>query len=114
TGAVDEAGENVASELIGAQRKFPALRRVASRRDDLGFAMRRDQRREQRTDYIDGDDDHAEPGADRRLLQLAPGNVAAAAARGDPRGGGDGFGGHLGRNSRGLVMIEMMSAERLS
>ena len=37
--------------------------------DDLGLAIGRDQRREERAERIDDDDDHAEPGAERRLSQ---------------------------------------------
>ena len=69
---IDQARERVAADLVGAEPDIPALDELIGLADDLGLAIGRDQRREDRADGIDQDDDHAEPGAERRGFQVAP------------------------------------------
>src|SRR5205814_5043650 len=108
-GAEDEAGENVAADLIGTEQEFGAARLIGIA-DDLRLAIGSNEWREQRAEHVDQDHDHAEPSRDRCLFELAPSDLAPRTAD-SKDGSGGGFGGHLGCSRRGLVMIEMMSAE---
>ena len=69
--AVDDAGQDVAADLVGAEpvRRRPRREGVAG---DLRLAVGRDQRREDGGERIDEDHHHAETRAPRRGFQQPP------------------------------------------
>lgn len=68
---VDQAGKHVPAQLVGAEEELPAPR-IEGAADQLGLGIGCEQRREDRGENVDGNDDEAEPGAGRRLAQVAP------------------------------------------
>ena len=69
--AIDEAGQHVAAELVGAEHELAAPGGIGLG-EDLGLAIRGEPGGEDRHDEIGDDHDHAEPGAERRAAQGPP------------------------------------------